>query len=62
MPKPPFTVMDNPEQRSNKDEVKILHPLNDHVTAVWTMSFEDLVELQYSITSYMAGPRIFEGA
>jgi len=61
MEKAPFTVSDNPQQTSNKDEVIIYHPLNDHVTSVWTMSFEELVELQYSITSYMAGPRLDAG-
>jgi len=54
---PIFSVEDNPGAgRHTKEEIKIVrHSRN--TTLVWKLSFEDLVDLQTTIATYIAGER-----
>lgn len=50
-----FIVGDNPERRGDDDEVRVsFHRRNQHLTMVWKMSYDDLVELQTTIGTYLA--------
>lgn len=51
-----FTVEDNPNQMFSDEEVKV-SLRKERMTQVWKMSYPDLVELQTTITTYMAGER-----
>lgn len=52
-----FTVGDNHIQHSEDDEIEIRFRANEHMTRVWEMSFNDLVDLQHTIMTFMAGER-----
>ena len=52
-----FVVGDNPDGDRNGDDVLVERKFNKY-TMFWAMSFEDLVELQTSIQTYIAGERL----
>ena len=51
-----FTVEDNPNQLFSDEEVKV-SVNKDRLTQVIKMSYKDLVELQTTISTYIAGER-----
>lgn len=55
-----ITVQDNDERHITPDtEVKITRTRKGSGNSfVWTMSFQELVDLQHSITTYIAGDRL----
>lgn len=53
-----FTVEDNPERLFSTDEVKITFQKDPHVGRVWTMTYQELVDLQTSVQTFIAGERL----
>lgn len=52
-----FTVADNEDQMFSTDEIKIVFQKDPHVGRVWTMSYDQLVDLQTSIATFLADGR-----
>lgn len=52
-----FTVEDNTDKgRHSKEEIRVIRHAKN-TTLVWKLSFEDLVDLQTTIATYIAGER-----
>lgn len=52
-----FIVEDNVDRTFSHEEIRIRRVRNKRVSIAWVMSFEDLVQLQASIATYIAGER-----
>lgn len=53
-----FVVEDNINRTFSNEEIKILRVRDKRVSICWVMSFEELVALQASIATYIAGDRL----
>ena len=53
-----FTVEDNQVKLFSGEEIKVSRKRNDNVSMVWAMSFQELVDLQTSIATFIAGERL----
>lgn len=53
-----FVVEDNINRTFSNEEIKIRRVRDKRVSICWVMSFEELVALQASIATYIAGDRL----
>lgn len=53
-----FVIEDNVDRgRHSNEEILVKRRRNERNTLVWAISFEELVELQTTIATYIAGER-----
>lgn len=53
-----FTVEDNVAAgRHSKEEIRVMRHSN-HTTMVWKLSYEELIDLQTTIATFIAGDRL----